>query len=153
MNKPLNSVALISLYSSWFKLHSSILYSSWPKAIFERTKVLKFCWIIYTKVFSRILLNSVAVSFYSKTSFLIVNALLPFRVNILRHRPLPKIEFFMTKYGNMLESNQSPKLLVYLLLCQSCRYECYSRIDYYCFAIFCFLYITFYFGDFCIVAK
>ena len=106
-------------------------------------------------MFSRILLNSVAEFFSldSKTSFLIVNAPLPFRVNVLRHRPLSRLEFFMTKYGNMLESNQSPKLLMLLLLCQSCRYEYYSIIDYRHFAIFCPLYITFYFGDLFIVAK
>ena len=74
---------------------------------------------------------------------MIVNALLPFRVNILRHRPLSRIDFFITKYGNMLESNQSLKLLILLLLCQPCRYEYYSIIDYCHFAIFCFLYITF----------
>ena len=51
--------------------------------------------------------------------------------------------FFMTKYYNMLESNQSLKLLILLLLCQPCRYEYYSIIDYCHFAIFCFLYITF----------
>ena len=78
------------LYSSWFKLYSSILYGSRLKAIFERTKVFKFYWIIYNEVFSRILLNSVAMIFYPKT-FLIVNAVLPFCVNILRHRSLSGI--------------------------------------------------------------
>ena len=94
-----------------------------------------------------------AVFFYSKISFLIVNDLLPFPVNILRHRPLSRIEFFMTKYGNILDSNQSSKLLILLLLCQPCRHEYYSIVDYYHFAVFCFLYITFYFGDLCIVVK
>ena len=153
MNKPLNSVALISLYSSWLKLHSIILYSSRMKAIFERAKFFKFYWVIYTKALSRILLNSVVMFFYSKTSFLIANALSPFCANILRHRPLSRIEFFMNKYDNMLKSNQSPKLLILLLLCQPCRYKYYSIIDYCHSAIFCFLYITFYFGDLCIIVK
>ena len=61
MNKLLNSIALINLYSDWSKLYSSILHSSELKTIFERTNVFKFCWVIYTNVFSRILLNLVAV--------------------------------------------------------------------------------------------
>ena len=53
-----NIVLLVNLYSSWFKLYRSILYRSMLKAIFERTKVFKFCWVIYIKVFSGILLHS-----------------------------------------------------------------------------------------------
>ena len=84
--KFLNSVALINLYSSCFKLFSSILHSCRLKAIFERTRV--FSWI---------LLNSVAVLFFfdSKTSFLNISALLPFCVNILGHHPLSRLEFFI----------------------------------------------------------
>ena len=147
MNKFLNSVALINLYSSWCKLYSSILYSSMLKAIFERTKVFKFCWVIYTRVFLRILLHSVVVFFFDrKTSFLIVNAPFPFRFNVLRHHPCQD-------YICMLKSNQSPKLVILLLLCKLCKHEYYSKFDYPRFAIFCFLYITFRFGDLCIVAK
>ena len=146
MNNFLNSVALINLYSSRFKLYISILYSSRLKAIFERTKVFKFCRVIYIKVFSGILLNSVAVFFFfffldSKTSFLIVNVSLPFCVNILRHCPFSRLEFFMNKYDSMLESNQFPKLLVLLLFCQPCRYEYYSIIDYHHFDYHIFLFI------------
>ena len=154
MNMFINSVALIGFYSSWFKLYSSMLYSRMLKAIFERTKVFNFCWVNCTEVFSRTLWNSVAAYFFgNKTSFLIVNALLPFHGNILRHRPLPWLELFMTKYSNMLESNQYLKLLTLLLLCQPRRYEYYSMADNRHFTKFCFLYITFYFGDLCVVAK
>ena len=43
---------------------------------------------------------------------MIVNALLLFRINILRHRPLLRLEFFITKSCNMPELNQSLKLLI-----------------------------------------
>ena len=88
---------------------------------------LKFCWVIFTKVFSRNLLNSVAVFFDSKILFLIADALLSFRDHILHHRPLSRSEFFMTRYGNTLGSNQSPKLLILVLLCQPCRYELFHN--------------------------
>ena len=59
----------------------------------------------------------------------------------------------MTKYGNMLESNKSLKLLKLLLLCQPCRYEYYPIIDYRIFFFFFFSCITFYFDDVYIVVK
>ena len=136
--------------SSWFKLYSSVLCSSMWKAIFERTKVFKFCWVIYTKVFSRISLNFLPKVFFfdSKTSFLIVNAF-----QYLQSSFIVKVRIFLNKYDNMLKSNQSPKLLILLLLCQPCRYEYYSIFDYHHFAIFCFLDKNFYYGDLCIFAN
>ena len=74
---------------------------------------------------------------------LIVNALLPFRVNILHHRPLSRLECFMTKYGNMLKSNQSLKLLILLLICQPSKYEYYSTIDHWLFCHVLFSIYTF----------
>ena len=45
----------------------------------------------------------------------------------------------MTKYDNMQESKESPKLLTLLLLGHSCsRYEYYSIIDFYHFPYFVF---------------
>ena len=59
------------------------------------------------------------------------------------------------KYGNMLESNQSLKLLKLLLLCQPCRYEYYPIIDYRHILLLFFFFscITFYFDDGYIVVK
>ena len=97
-------------------------------------------------VFKDFIKFSGSIFFDSKTSFLIVNAFFPFCVNILRHRRLSRLEFSMTKYGNMVESNQSLKLLILLLLCHPCPYEYHSIIDYSHFATFCFLYVNSYFG-------
>ena len=128
MNKFLNSVPLINLYSRWFKLYSSTLFSSMLKTFFKRNKAFKFCWVIYTKMFSRILyfitFSDIFFFFFDSTiSFLIVH------INILHHCLLSRLELFMTNYGNMLESSQSPKLLIFLLLCQPCRCQYYSIID------------------------
>ena len=75
-------------------------------AIFERTKAFKFWWVIYMKVFSKILFCLVAVFLIAKSPFWLSTPLLPFFV---------RFECLMTKYGNMCESNQSPKLLIYIV--------------------------------------
>ena len=113
------------------------------KASFESTKFLKFCWVIYIKVFFIDFITFSISIFDSKTSFLIVKALLPFHVNILHRCPLSRLECSMSKYGNMLESNQSPNLLLLLLLCQPCRYESWTLMFQKSFAILKFYPVLF----------
>ena len=91
------------------------MYSSMLKAIFKRSKVFKFCRVIYIKIFLKIYITYTGRIFDNKISFLIVNAVF---VNILRYCSFLRLECFKTKYGIRIKSISEAFYL--LLLCQTC---------------------------------
>ena len=80
--------------------------------------------------------------------------LLLFHFNIIRHCPLSRLEYFMTTYCDILQSNNFRKLFILLLLCQPRRYKKHCSVIYHLHvAIVCFVYIIFCIGVLCVVSN
>ena len=55
MNKVFSSVVLFNLFNNFLKLHSSRLYTGMLETIFERSEIVKLCWLFVLKCIQRFL--------------------------------------------------------------------------------------------------